>query len=38
MFYHLEHHLFPGVPTIRLPELSGRIREKLPDLKMKEVF
>lgn len=38
MFYHLEHHLFPGVPTIRLPELSDRIREKLPDLKAKEVF
>ena len=38
MFYHLEHHLFPSVPTIRLPELSDRIREKLPDLKMKEVF
>ena len=38
MFYHLEHHLFPGVPTIRLPELSGRIREKLPDLKAREVF
>ncbi|GGB06062.1 fatty acid desaturase family protein [Puia dinghuensis] len=38
MFYHLEHHLFPGVPTIKLPELSTRIREKLPDLQVKEVF
>jgi len=38
MFYHLEHHLFPGVPTIRLPELSKRIRERLPDLKIKDVF
>ena len=38
MFYHLEHHLFPGVPTIKLRELSTRIREKLPDLQAKEVF
>jgi len=38
MFYHLEHHLFPGVPTIRLPELSKRIRQKLSDLKIKDVF
>lgn len=38
MFYHLEHHLFPGVPTIRLPQLSARIRKGLPDLKIKEVF
>ncbi|MBS1663204.1 MAG: fatty acid desaturase [Bacteroidetes bacterium] len=38
MFYHLEYHLFPGVPTIRLPELSARIREKLPDVTIKEVF
>jgi fatty acid desaturase len=21
MFYHLEHHLFPAVPTCRLPQL-----------------
>lgn len=38
MFYHLEHHLFPGVPTIKLGKLATRIREKLPDLKAKEVF
>jgi fatty acid desaturase len=38
MFYHLEHHLFPGVPTIKLPQLSARIREGVPDLKTKEVF
>lgn len=38
MFYHLEHHLFPGVPTIKLPKLAMRLREKLPDLKIKEVF
>jgi len=38
MFYHLEHHLFPKVPTIKLPELSKRIKEKLPDMVTKEVF
>jgi fatty acid desaturase len=38
MFFHLEHHLFPGVPTIKLPELSDRIKKELPDIKPKEVF
>jgi len=38
MFYHLEHHLFPGVPTIKLPELAKRIKTVLPDIKTKEVF
>jgi fatty acid desaturase len=38
MFYHLEHHLFPGVPTIKLPVLSKRIKEELPDVRPKEVF
>lgn len=38
MFYHLEHHLFPGVPTIKLPVLSKRIRQQLPEVKPKEVF
>lgn len=38
MFYHLEHHLFPGVPTIKLPVLSKRIRQQLPDARPKEVF
>lgn len=38
MFYHLEHHLFPKVPTIKLPELSKRLKEGLPDLNAKEVF
>ena len=37
MFYHLEHHLFPKVPTINLPELSRRLDEKLPQLPIKEV-
>ena len=38
MFYHLEHHLFPGVPTIKLPVLAARIRKALPDVTIKEVF
>jgi fatty acid desaturase len=38
MFYHLEHHLFPGVPTIKLPVLAARIRAALPDVTLKEVF
>ncbi|MBN9379765.1 MAG: fatty acid desaturase [Chitinophagaceae bacterium] len=38
MFYHLEHHLFPGVPTIKLPVLAARIRAALPDITFKEVF
>lgn len=38
MFYHLEHHLFPAVPTIKLPELAKRIDEALPDITKKETF
>ncbi len=38
MFYHLEHHLFPAVPTIKLPELAKRIDENIPELKKKQTF
>ena len=38
MFFHLEHHLFPGVPTIKLPQLSERIKDELPDIRPKQVF
>lgn len=38
MFYHLEHHLFPAVPTIKLPELAKRIDEVLPELEKKTTF
>lgn len=38
MFYHLEHHLFPAVPTIKLPELSKRIDEALPMIEKKSTF
>lgn len=38
MFYHLEHHLFPAVPTIKLPELADRIDKALPKLNKKQTF
>ena len=38
MFYHLEHHLFPSVPTCHLPELAKRLDCAAPDLKSKQVF
>jgi fatty acid desaturase len=38
MFYHLEHHLFPAVPTIKLPELARRIDRVLPELEKKQTF
>jgi len=38
MFYHLEHHLFPAVPTIKLPELAKRIDEALPEIEKKQTI
>ncbi len=38
MFLHIEHHLFPRVPTCHLPELSRRIDSVAPDLRSKIVF
>ncbi len=38
MFYHLEHHLFPAVPTIKLPELARRIDESFPEMEKKKTF
>ncbi len=38
MFYHLEHHLFPAVPTRRLPELAKRLDEAAPELRKKMVY
>ncbi len=38
MFYHLEHHLFPAVPTIKLPELAKRIDEVIPEIDKKRTF
>lgn len=38
MFLHVEHHLFPRVPTCHLPELSRRIDRVAPELRSKIVF
>ncbi|RAJ75692.1 fatty acid desaturase [Chitinophaga dinghuensis] len=38
MFFHLEHHLFPAVPTIKLPELAKRIDAAIPELEKKTTF
>lgn len=38
MFYHLEHHLFPAVPAIKLPELAKRIDKASPALEKKNTF
>ena len=38
MFRHIEHHLFPQVPTCHLPELSRRIDLAAPELRSKIVF
>jgi fatty acid desaturase len=28
--YHLEHHLFPEVPSYRLPQLRALLQDRLP--------
>ncbi|MEP2736363.1 MAG: fatty acid desaturase [Erythrobacter sp.] len=33
MFFHLEHHLFPGVPVKRLPKLAQRLDAALPEMR-----
>ncbi len=38
MFYHVEHHLFPGLPTRRLPTLAKRLDDAAPELRQKQVF
>ena len=38
MFYHVEHHLFPAVPTCHLPELAKRLDRVAPELRSKQVF
>ncbi len=38
MFYHVEHHLFPRVPTCRLPTLASRLDALAPELSSKRVF
>jgi fatty acid desaturase len=38
MFYHLEHHLYPRVPTCHLPRLAERLDQAAPELCRLEVF
>jgi fatty acid desaturase len=38
MFFHLEHHLFPDVPTCNLAELARRLDEAAPELQRQSVF
>jgi fatty acid desaturase len=38
MFYHLEHHLFPAVPTIKIKELARRIDAVLPEMEKRTTF
>ena len=38
MFYHVEHHLFPAVPTRRLHILAKRLDEHDPTVEIRHVF
>ena len=38
MFFHVEHHLFPRVPTCHLPELARRLDAVAPELSAKQVY
>jgi fatty acid desaturase len=38
MFFHVEHHLFPAVPTSRLHVLAARLDAAAPELCSKRVF
>jgi fatty acid desaturase len=38
MFHHVEHHLFPAVPTCHLPELSRRLDCVAPEYKNLTVY
>lgn len=38
MFFHVEHHLFPAVPTCKLDILARRLDAMVPDLVAKKVF
>lgn len=38
MFFHLEHHLYPKVPTCHLSRLSRRLDAAAPELQQKQVF
>lgn len=38
MFFHVEHHLFPGVPTRHLRRLATRLDAAAPELRGKDVW
>jgi len=38
MFFHLEHHLFPAVPTCHLPQLAERLDQTAPELRQIQVM
>ncbi|MGV3721804.1 MAG: fatty acid desaturase family protein [Actinomycetota bacterium] len=38
MFYHVEHHLYPKVPTCKLAKLSKRLDEAAPELSKMQVY
>src|SRR5215217_595684 len=38
MFFHLEHHLFPKVPTCHLSRLADRLDSAAPELQAHQVF
>jgi fatty acid desaturase len=38
MFYHLEHHLFPAVPTCHLPHLAKRVDAVAPEYRSMQVL
>jgi fatty acid desaturase len=38
MFYHLEHHLYPKVPTCHLHVLAKRLDHAAPELSQKQVY
>jgi fatty acid desaturase len=38
MFHHAEHHLFPGVPTVHLPELARRLDRAASEYRAWQVY
>jgi beta-carotene hydroxylase len=38
MFYHLEHHLWPAVPTCHLPRLAERLDAVAPGVRERQVI
>jgi fatty acid desaturase len=38
MFFHVEHHLFPAVPTCHLPQLAARLDRAAPELTRRRAF